>query len=100
LGLGVIDEPLNKEIAGRESGRKRRWLMADELQTFINTWDAEAKKTSAMLRALPTGQYDFRPDPGGRSLGELAWHLAEIDAYSGFGIERGLFEMGVMPPGI
>ena len=52
------------------------------------------------LKALPAGQYDFRPDAGGRSLGELAWHLAEIDAYTGFGIERGAFEMGVRPPGI
>ena len=33
-------------------------------------------------------------------LGELAWHLAEIEGYSGFGIERGAFEMGVRPPGI
>jgi uncharacterized damage-inducible protein DinB len=74
--------------------------MSDELQTFITTWDTEAKKTAAMLRALPEGQYDFRPDAGGRSLGELAWHLAEIEAYSGFGIERGAFEMGVRPPGV
>jgi uncharacterized damage-inducible protein DinB len=74
--------------------------MSDELQTFISTWDTEAKKTAAMLQALPEGQYDFRPDAGGRSLGELAWHLAEIEAYSGFGIERGAFEIGVRPPGI
>jgi uncharacterized damage-inducible protein DinB len=26
--------------------------------------------------------------------------VAEIDGYSGFGIERGAFEMGVRPPGI
>ncbi len=74
--------------------------MADELQTFISIWDTEAKKTAAMLRALPEGQYDFQPDAGGRSLGELAWHLAEIEAYSGFGIERGAFEIGVRPPGV
>ena len=74
--------------------------MSDELQTFIGTWDAEAKKTAAALRALPAGQYDFRPDAGGRSLGELAWHLAEIEGYMGFGVERGAFEMGVKPPGI
>ncbi len=74
--------------------------MSDELQIFMNTWDTEAKKTAAALRALPAGQYDFRPDAGGRSLGELAWHLAEIDGYSGFGIERGKFEMGVKPEGL
>ena len=52
--------------------------MPNEVQTFLDTWEAEAKKTAAMLRALPEGQYDFRPDAGGRSLGELAWHLAEV----------------------
>ena len=74
--------------------------MSDELQVILSTWDAEAKKTAAMLRSLPIDQYDFRPDPGGRSMGEMAWHLAEIEGYMGFGIDRGLFEMGVRPPGI
>ena len=74
--------------------------MSQELQTFLNTWDEEAKTTITMLQALPAGQYDFRPDAGGRSLGELAWHLAEVEGYTGFGIERGAFEMGVRPPGI
>jgi len=74
--------------------------MSHELETFLTTWDEEAKTTVALLQALPTTQYDFRPDAGGRSLGELAWHLAEIEAYTGFGIERGAFEMGVRPPGI
>ena len=74
--------------------------MSHELQTFLETWDEEAKKTAAMLRALPGGQYDFRPDPGGRSLGELAWHLTEIDGYMTFGIEQGRFQMGEKPPGM
>ena len=74
--------------------------MSNEVQTFLNVWDDEAKKTVAMFEALPEGQYDFRPDAGGRSLGELAWHLAEIDGYSGFGIARGKFEMGVKPEGL
>jgi len=74
--------------------------MSNEVQTFLNTWDAEAKKTAALLRALPEGQYDFRPDAGGRSLGELAWHLAEADAYMSYGVERGAFELGMKPPGI
>ena len=56
--------------------------MSNEVQTFLDVWDNEAKKTVAMLQALPEGQYDFRPDRGGRSLGELAWHLAEIDRKS------------------
>ena len=63
-------------------------------------WDEESKKTAALLRALPADQYDFRPDAGARSLGELAWHLAEIEAYMPFGIERGRFDIGARPAGI
>ena len=74
--------------------------MSNEVQTFLEVWDEEARKTGAMLRSLPDGKYDFRPDAGGRSLGELAWHLAETDAYMTYGIERGAFEMGAKPPGI
>ena len=74
--------------------------MSNELQTFLNVWDEEANKSAAMLRALPVDQYDFRPDAGGRSLGELGWHLAEAEAYMTYGIERGVFEMGARPPGM
>ena len=74
--------------------------MPDELQSFLNTWDREAAKTASLLRSLPAGQYDFRPDPGGRSLGELAWHLAEVDAYMPFGIEQGAFDFKTRPSGI
>ena len=74
--------------------------MADELGTFLNIWEVEAQKTIALLRGLPPDQYDFRPDAGGRSLGELAWHLAESDAYTTFLIEHGKLEPGVKPPNI
>ena len=72
----------------------------DELTNFIDVWEHEAQKTIGLLRALPRDQYDFRPDPDGRSLGELAWHLAEGDAYITHGIERGQFDPGVKPPNI
>jgi uncharacterized damage-inducible protein DinB len=74
--------------------------MKDELQTFLNFWDAEAEKSVAVMRALPADGYDFRPDPAGRSLGELAWHLAEVDGYTTYGIEQGTFTFSVRPPGI
>jgi uncharacterized damage-inducible protein DinB len=74
--------------------------MPDELQTFLNLWNYEASKTADLLRTLPANQYDFRPDPQARSLGELAWHLAEVDTYTTWGIEQGKFEIGVRPPGI
>ena len=74
--------------------------MQNELETFLGMWDYEAQNTLRLLRALPVHQYDFRPDLGGRSLGELAWHLAEGDAYMSYGIESGQFTMEMKPPNI
>ena len=71
-----------------------------ELESFLETWDREAENTLKLLRVLPPSQYDFRPDAGGRSLGELAWHLAEGDAYISYGIERGQFTLDAKPPNI
>jgi len=75
-------------------------MAMNELEMFLSTWDREAENTVKLLRALPPTQYDFRPDAGGRSLGELAWHLAEGDAYMSYGIETGRFAMDVKPPNI
>jgi uncharacterized damage-inducible protein DinB len=75
-------------------------MATSELETFLRTWDREAQSTAKLLRALPPTKYDFRPDAGGRSLGELAWHLAEGDAYMSFGIENGRFSIDVKPPHI
>ena len=58
----------------------------DEITRFINVWEQESAKTVDLLKSLPHNQYDFRPDADGRSLGELAWHLAEGDAYITHGI--------------
>jgi uncharacterized damage-inducible protein DinB len=74
--------------------------MSEELQIFIRLWNHEAKKTADLLRTLPADQYDFRPDPQARSLGELAWHLAEVDAYPTWAIEQGRFEPGSRPQGM
>lgn len=72
----------------------------DELTRFIDVWEQESQKTVSLLRALPRDRYDFRPDAEGRSLGELAWHLAEGDGYITHGIERNQFDPAVRPPGI
>lgn len=69
-----------------------------ELQEFFRAWEKETDGTLALLRALPADQYDLRPDPEGRSLGELAWHLAEVDAYISLGIERRSFTFAGKPP--
>jgi uncharacterized damage-inducible protein DinB len=75
-------------------------MPTNELEVVVSIWDREAEGTLKLLRALPAGQYDFRPDAGGRSLGELAWHLAEGDAYMSYGIERRRFDMDAKPPNI
>jgi uncharacterized damage-inducible protein DinB len=75
-------------------------MASNEVEQFLNTWERESESTVKLLQSLPSSQYDFRPDAGGRSLGELAWHLAEGDAYMTYGIERGEFSMDMKPPGI
>ena len=62
-----------------------------EIDTFRATWDREAKSTIRLLEALPADQYDFRPDPKGRSIGEMAWHLSEIDGCLSFGVAERRF---------
>jgi uncharacterized damage-inducible protein DinB len=72
----------------------------NELERLIEFWDGEAAKTMTLMKALPQSQYDFRPDAGGRSLGELAWHLAEGDAYMSLIIELGELRMDARPPNL
>jgi uncharacterized damage-inducible protein DinB len=72
----------------------------NEIKMFLDAWDREAGRTLKLLRALPVAHYDFRPDPEGRSLGELAWHLAETDAYISYGIATGRFGRENRPPNI
>jgi uncharacterized damage-inducible protein DinB len=70
----------------------------NEIDTFRALWNSEAHSTTRLLEELPTDQYDFRPDPKGRSIGELAWHLSEIDACLSFGIAEGRFRLEDEPP--
>jgi uncharacterized damage-inducible protein DinB len=72
----------------------------NELDLFRKVWDNEARLTIELLEALPTTQYDFRPDPGGRSLGELAWHLSELEGYISFGITKGAVTFQEAPPNL
>ena len=74
--------------------------MSTELERFIEIWEREAAKTEKLLAALPRDGYDFRPDPEGRSLGELAWHLVEAEGYGAMGIERGEFARDARPEGM
>src|SRR5215510_554466 len=75
-------------------------MSMNELDRFLASWDQEAASTVKLLKALPPTQYDFRPDSSGRSLGEMAWHLAEGDAYMSYCIQQGKFTMDAKPPNI
>jgi uncharacterized damage-inducible protein DinB len=70
----------------------------NELERFRKVWDMEAQLTTQLLESLPANQYDFRPDAGGRSLGELGWHLAEIEGYITYGIANGAVTFQEAPP--
>jgi uncharacterized damage-inducible protein DinB len=72
--------------------------LTNELDRFRKVWDMEANFTTKLLEALPSDQYDFRPDPGGRSLGEMAWHLSEIEGYISYGITKGAVTFQEAPP--
>ncbi|MEO8202147.1 MAG: DinB family protein [Gemmatimonadota bacterium] len=75
--------------------------MRTELNEFVREWERHTEGTHALLESLPQDQYDFRPDAGGRSVGELAWHLAELDGYVTRGIEQRRFTFGPgNPPGL
>jgi len=71
-----------------------------EIDRFRYVWDFEARNTIRLLEALPTNQYDFRPDPKGRSLGEMAWHLSEAEAYMSQGVATGKFDFEHAPPNL
>ncbi|MEO7986990.1 MAG: DinB family protein [Gemmatimonadales bacterium] len=72
----------------------------NELDRFRTAWETEAEGTIGLLEALPADQYDFRPDAGGRSLGEMAWHLAEIEGYISYGISKGAVTFQEAPPNL
>jgi uncharacterized damage-inducible protein DinB len=71
-----------------------------ELASFIATWTDEAQRTLRVLRALPPGQHDFRPDPQGRSIGELAWHLVEMEAFTVDAVASGTIDFARRLPGL
>lgn len=64
-----------------------------EVETFRSVWEQEAQKTIRVLETIPDDKYDFRPDPKGRSIGEMAWHLSEVDGCLSFGVAERRFDL-------
>lgn len=75
-------------------------MTAREQASFVATWADEAQRTLRVLRALPPEQYDFRPDPHGRSIAELAWHLAEMEAFTAHSVATGRIDFAARLPGL
>jgi len=71
--------------------------MENEFQNFISEWDRQTALTIQLLEALPADAYDFRPDPDGRSIGEMAWHVAETEIFTTTGIEQRSFQFATPP---
>lgn len=65
----------------------------NEIQTFLTTWEHESRGAVRAMESIPADKYDFRPDPKGRSIGEMAWHLSEIDGCISFGIVERRFDL-------
>ena len=60
-----------------------------EIDRFREVLDREAEKTLEVIQSIPPSQYGFKVDPKGRSLGQLAWHLSEIEGCISFDVEGG-----------
>lgn len=75
-------------------------MASREQQQFLATWAFEAQRNAQLMRALPESQYDFRPEKDWRSIGELAWHLAEGDAYMADAAAKGKFDFESKIPGL
>jgi uncharacterized damage-inducible protein DinB len=73
-------------------------MPTNELDRFRKVWEMETDWTTKLLEAIPVDRYDFRPDPQGRSLGELAWHLAEVEGYTSLGVSKGAVTFEEVPP--
>ena len=72
----------------------------NEVETFRRAWEEVAQGTIQLLESLPENKYDLRPDKEGRSLGELAWHLSEIEGYISHGITKGAVTFQEAPPNL
>ena len=67
---------------------------SQEREVLLAVWGKEHERTMSVLESLPEDQYDFRPDPENRSIGEMAWHLAEGEGFMTNAASVGTFDPG------
>lgn len=65
--------------------------MYRQTSDFTTAWAHEAASTTKLLEALTDASLSTRADPGGRTLGKIAWHLvgtlSEMLPSAGLGLE-------------
>lgn len=69
-----------------------------EFESFLKTWEHESQGAIRAMEAIPADRYDYRPDPKGRSLGEMAWHLSEVEGYMTTGVTARRFDVNEAIP--
>jgi uncharacterized damage-inducible protein DinB len=72
--------------------------MTSSLEYCRKQRTAEVPKFVKVLKALPQGRLDYRPDPKARTAAELAWTLAEEEAALVSLLETGQCEWKQTPP--
>lgn len=75
-------------------------MAGPKIELFVRTWEYEASQTVKLLESLTTASLEYRPDPKGRSIGEMAWHTSEVEAFMTAGIENGKLDPSNKPPGL
>ena len=72
-------------------------MASQEIEQFIGLWEYESGLTKGILATIPEDKLDFRPDSQGRSICDLAWHIAALEAiFSSLARERD--RSAVKPP--
>ncbi len=66
--------------------------MLTSLEFYRETRKAELPKFVSVLKAVPQGRLDYRPDPKARTAQELAWVLAQEEAALATLLETGTVE--------
>jgi uncharacterized damage-inducible protein DinB len=60
--------------------------MYKTVQEFVNDWTRESELSLKVERALTDASLSQRTDPEGRTLGDIAWHMAVMIGLTGSGI--------------
>jgi uncharacterized damage-inducible protein DinB len=66
--------------------------------SLIAEIDREGKSTARILERVPQDKLDWRPHPKSMSLGELAWHIANMPSSAVKGLREGKRDIALSRP--